>query len=307
MEEASFEVATFIATKEEAVADFAHHAVRFEQTLAARGRTPVTRRLYRGALERFDRFIGARPIEQVEPDDLEEYQRELASRNLSWSTFNQNTCALRFFYKEYLGRPDWDPTRVPFQKRGRKLPQVCSQEEVAALFDAAPTIKYRTIFMTGYGCGLRLSEILALRPDHIDSTRMVVRVEQGKGRKDRDVMLPQSLLEEMRACWRAYKPQRFLFEGRRPGQALSQHAVRDALGRAKRGAGIRKPVTMRLLRHSFATHLLESGTNVRTIQALLGHRSLTTTQIYTHLAKNYLTDTQSPLDRVKRNRKPDQP
>lgn len=287
------------------MADFALHAVRFEQTLAARGRTPVTCRLYRGALERFDRFIGPVPIEEVQPEELDAYQRQLASRKLSWSTFNQATCALRFFYKEYLGRPDWDPTRVPFQKRGRKLPQICSQEEVAALFESAPSVKYRTIFMTGYGCGLRLAEILALRPDHVDSTRMVVRVEQGKGRKDRYVMLPKRLLEQLRACWRECRPQRFLFEGRRPGLALSQHAVGDALRRAKRGAGIRKPVTMRSLRHSFATHLLEGGTNVRIIQALLGHRSLTTTQVYTHLAKNYLTDTQSPLDRVGQDGGPD--
>jgi len=287
------------------MADFAEHAVRFEQTLAARGRTPVTRRLYRGALERFDRFIGSVPVEQVGPEHLDDYQRQLASRNLSWSTFNLNTCALRFFYKEYLGRPEWDPTRVPFQKRGRKLPQVCSREEVAALFEAAPSLKHRTIFMTGYGCGLRLGEILALRPDHIDSTRMVVRIEQGKGRKDRYVMLPKRLLEQLRVCWRECRPQRFLFEGRRPGQALSQHAVRHALGRARREAGIRKPVTMRSLRHSFATHLLEGGTNVRTIQALLGHRSLTTTQLYTHLARNYLTDTQSPLDRVDQDDRPD--
>jgi len=289
------------------MADFAEHAVRFEQTLAARGRTAVTRRLYRGALERFDRFIGSVPIEQVKPEDLDDYQRQLASRNLSWSTFNLNTCALRFFYKEYLGRPEWDPTRVPFQKRGRKLPQVCYQEEVAALFEAAPTLKYRSIFMTGYGCGLRLGEILALRPDHIDSTRMVVRIEQGKGRKDRYVMLPQRLLEQLRVCWSKYRPQHFLFEGLRPGQALSQHAVRHALRRAKREAGIPKPITMRSLRHSFATHLLEGGTNVRTIQALLGHRSLTTTQLYTHLAKNYLNDTKSPLDQVGQDRKPEKP
>jgi len=287
------------------MAEFTRYAVPFEQTLAARGRTPTTRRLYVGAVKRFDDFIGEVPLDEVGPERLEEYQRQLASRNLSWSTFNLNTCALRFFYWEYLGHRDWDPTRVPFQKAGRKLPQVCSQEEVVALFEAAPSLKYRTIFKTGYGCGLRPSEILSLRPEHIDSKRMVIRVEQGKGRKDRDVMLPERLLEELRACWRSYKPEQFLFEGQRPGQALSQHAVSCAFAQARKKAGIYKRVTMRSLRHAFATHLLEGGTNVRIIQALLGHRSLTTTQIYTHLAKNYLNDTKSPLDTVGGDGKPE--
>jgi site-specific recombinase XerD len=291
------------------MAEFALHALPFEQTLAARGRTPVTRRLYVGAVRRFDCFVGDVGLDEVGPEHLEEYQRQLASRNLSWSTFNLNTCALRFFYWEYLGRRDWDPTRVPFQKRGRKLPLVCSQEEVISLFEAAPSLKHRTIFMTGYGCGLRVGEILALRPVHIDSKRMVIRVEQGKGRKDRDVMLPQRLLERLRVCWRTYKPEQFLFEGQRRGEPLSQHAVSCAFAQARKKAGIRKRVTMRSLRHAFATHLLEGGTNVRTIQALLGHRSLTTTQIYTHLAKSYLTDTQSPLDRMGKNKdgNPDEP
>lgn len=280
------------------MADFAVHAPVFEQTLAARGRTIATRQSYLGALQRFDRFIGDLPLDQVGPERLLEYQRHLAQRGLSWSAFNQNTCALRFFYWEYLGRREWDHTQVRFQKPGHKLPQVLAAEEVQALIEAAADIKYRSIFMVAYGCGLRLAEILALKPAHIDSTRMVIRVEQGKGRKDRYVMLPQSLLEQLRACWRTYRPQEFLFEGQRRGQPLCRSTVGHAFAHALRNGGIRKRVSLRSLRHAFATHMLEDGANLRLIQVLLGHRSLNTTQIYTHLAKNYLSDTPSPLERL---------
>ncbi|HXB56775.1 MAG TPA: tyrosine-type recombinase/integrase [Vicinamibacteria bacterium] len=284
--------------------DFARHAPLFELTLAARGHTPRTRELYLGALRRFDHYLGDVPLDQVVPERLVEYQRHLASRELSWSSFNLYTCALRFFYRDYLGHRDWDYTRIPFQKCGRTLPQVLAPEEVAALFEVSNT-KYRAIFMTGYGCGLRLSEILALRATHIDSTRRVIRVEQGKGRRDRYVMLPERLLEQLRACWRTYRPKEFLFEGAVPGRQLTQTSVRLAFARARRKAGIRKRVSLRSLRHAFATHLLERGTNIRNIQALLGHRSLATTQIYTHLAKTYIHDTPSPLDGLGKDKKPD--
>ena len=285
--------------------DFQRHAPVFEQTLAARGRTAKTRQSYLGALRRFDRFVGEIPLEKVTPEHLVAYQRHLAAQEVSWSTFNINTCALRFFYRDHLGYRDWDYTCIPFQKRGRKLPEVLASEEVPALFEAAPNGKYRAVFMTGYGCGLRLGEILALRPSDIDSKRMVIRVEQGKGRKDRYVMLPQRLLEQLRACWRTYRPQEFLFEGEVPGKPLSRSAVQKAFKRARRTAGIHKRVSVRSLRHAFATHMLEDGANIRVIQALLGHRSLVTTQLYTHLAKTYLTDTQSPLDRIGKEGRPE--
>ena len=288
------------------MADFSRLAPLFEQTLAARGYTRQTRESYLGALRRFDDYVGDVPLDQIGEGRLVDHQRHLASRGLSWSSFNITTCALRFFYRDYLGHHDWDYTRIPFQKRGRRLPQVLTPEEVTALLDAAPGGKYRAFFMTAYGCGLRPSEILALRPAHIDATRMVIRVEQGKGRKDRDVMLPERLLEELRACWRTYRPKEFLFEGRVAGRPLSPHSVRQAFTWARLRAGIRKPVTIRSLRHAFATHLLENGTNVRIIQVLLGHRSLTTTQVYTHLAKTYLNDTQSPLDRLGKEDKAEQ-
>lgn len=288
------------------MADFERHVSPFDLSLAAVGRTPATRDIYVGVLRRFDRFIADVPVDQVVPGQLVEYQRHLASVGLSWSRFNINICALRSFYRDYLGRREWDYTRIPFQKRGRRLPQIPSAEEVAALLEAAPTPKYRSIFMTAYGCGLRVSEILALRPVHIDSKRMVIRVEQGKGRKDRDVMLPQELLDELRATWRRYRPKTFLFEGPVPGKPLTQASVKNACTMARLKAGIQKRVSLRILRHAFATHLLEGGANLRVIQTLLGHRSLATTQVYTHLAKTYLNDTRSPLEQLPKGDKPEQ-
>lgn len=285
--------------------DFLRHAPEFEQTLAARGRTARTRDSYLYALRCFDRFVGEIPLENVTPEHLVAYQRYLAGQEASWSRFNIDTCALRFFYREHLGHRDWDYRCIPFQKRGRKLPEVLAKEELPALFEAAPNAKYRAMFMTGYGCGLRLGEILALRPSDIDSKRMVIRVEQGKGRKDRYVMLPQRLLEELRACWRSYRPKVFLFEGKLPGEQLSESTVQKAFKRARLSAGIHKRVSVKSLRHAFATHMLEDGVSILVIQALLGHRSLGTTQVYTHLSKTYLTDNQSPLDRIGKQSKPE--
>lgn len=268
------------------------------QTMAARGFSPRTQRTYVDALRHFDRFVPDRPLEEVNPQHLIEYQRHLASRGASFSAFNIETCALRFFYRECLGKTQWDYTRIRFQKKPRRLPEVLSEQEALALVQAAPNSKYRAVLMTAYGCGLRLGELQALRPPHIDAGRMVLRVEQSKGRKDRYVMLPERLLPELRAYWKQYRPQVYLFEGKHPGRPVSQRSVSQALAFARKQAGISKHVTMHSLRHAFGTHLLEAGVNVRVIQALLGHRSLVTTQIYVHLARTYLVETKSPLDRT---------
>jgi len=275
----------------------------FRQTLLALGRSHHTVKAYCGWLRRFAVFV-AKPLDQVEVADLRAYQRHLAvGRPIDFSTFNQGFCALRSFYRDCLER-DWNFERVPFQKAARKLPRILSPEEVERLFEACPNLKHRAVLMTGYGCGLRISETLSLRPEHIDSSRMVIRVEQGKGRKDRDVMLPSHLLEVLRAYWRQYRPATWLFEGQHRGQPLSEKTIQTIFHDTRRRAGITKRVSFHTLRHSFATHLLEDGVNVRIIQALLGHRSLTSTQIYVHLARNYLSDTTSPLDRLKQGKAP---
>lgn len=269
----------------------------FRQTLTARGLAVNTIRTYLGWLERFATHVG-KPLAEVEVADLQAYQRHLATeRRIDFSTFNQGFCALRSFYRDTLQRP-WEFKQIAFQKKARKLPEVLSQNEVMALLEVCPNIKHRTLMMTAYGCGLRVSEVVALRPEHIDSVRKVIRIEQGKGRKDRYVMLPEKLLVALRQYWRACRPAVWLFEGQRRGQRLSATSAALVFQQARQRAGIKKRVTFHSLRHAFATHMLEDGTNVRVIQALLGHRSLTTTQIYTHLARTYLGDTKSPLDRM---------
>jgi integrase/recombinase XerD len=271
-----------------------------DETLAARGYALKTRKAYRWAVQQFDRFVGAEPLDEVGIERLAEYQRHLAVRDVSYSAFRVATCALRFFYRECLRRTSWDYTRIPFQRKPARLPEIVSAVQAQELFDAAPAVLYRAIFMTAYGCGLRLAEIQALRPSHIDSRRMVVHVEQGKGKRDRYVMLPERLLPELRACWRQYRPKHFLFEGKNAGRPVSQRSIARALHLARQKAGITKNVTIHSLRHAFGTHLLEAGVNLCVIQALLGHRSISTTQVYVHLARTSLVETKSPLDRVVR-------
>ncbi len=273
-------------------------------TLAARGRSPRTQETYTLMLRLFGRYLGVARIDKtldgVGPEDVEAYQRYLVTeRKVGFSSFNQSTCALRFFYRECLGKTDWIVARMPYQRKRRVLPEILSPEEVAAIFDACHNLKHKTLLMTSYSGGLRLGETLGLLPSDIDSTRMMIRIEQGKGRKDRYVMLSPTLLQELRGYWKAFRPVRWLFEGRTLGEPLSPSTAEKVFTSAAGRAGIRKGVSFHSLRHAFATHLLEGGTNIVVIQALLGHRSLVTTQVYTHVARSYVNATTSPLDRLK--------
>jgi site-specific recombinase XerD len=279
--------------------EFLSHFERLlAETLATRDRSPRTQETYVWMLRLFGRFVD-KPLDQVEPEDIQEYQRHLTTeRKVGFSTFNQTTCALRFFYRECLGK-DWDIKRMPYQKKRRNLPEILAPEEVTAILDACTNLKHRALLMTSYSGGLRLSETLGLVPSDIDSKRMMIRVEQGKGRKDRYVMLSEVLLETLREYWKQYRPVRWLFEGRPQGRALASSTAEKVFKHAALKAGIGKHVYFHSLRHAFATHLLEDGTNIRLIQALLGHRSLTSTQVYTHVARTNVTQTKSPLDRVK--------
>jgi len=188
---------------------------------------------------------------------------------------------------------------MPYQKKRRVLPEILSPEEIAAILEACHNLKHKTLLMTSYSGGLRLGETFGLLPSDIDSTRMTIRIEQGKGRKDRYVMLSSTLLETLRTYWKAFRPVRWLFEGQAKGQPLSPSTAEKVFTAAAGRAGIRKGVSFHSLRHAFATHLLEGGTNIRVIQALLGHQCLTTTQVYTHVARTYVNATTSPLDRLK--------
>ena len=245
----------------------------------------------------FARFLDRSP-DQAEPEDLRRYQLRLAADGASPAKMNAAVSALRFFFKVTLGRQGYGERLATVRKEDR-LPEVLSPEEVALLLHCAPSLKHKAALSVAYGCGLRVSEIVHLKVADIDSARMLVRVEQGKGRKDRYVMLSPELLELLRAWWRMARPQGWLFPGRDPGQPITPRQLNRALKAAAASAGLDKPVSMHTLRHCFATHLLERKTDVRVIQALLGHKKLDTTARYTRVAIKTLGAVQSPLTHLR--------
>ena len=229
-------------------------------------------------------------------EEVREYLRYLKEeREVSRSAFAQVVGGLRFLYRVTLDRPEMVP-HIPYPRQKRRHPVVLSPEEVVRLLQAIGNLKHRTVAMVLYGAGLRISEALALQVRDIDSDRMVITVRHGKGDKDRQVVLSRVLLGALREYWQAYHPRSWLFPGRDPEQPLTGSTIQRALKAARERAGILKPASPHTLRHSFATHLLESGTDLRVIQMLLGHRSLRTTAIYTHVATERLRATVSPLD-----------
>ena len=208
---------------------------------------------------------------------------------------NQTVCALRFFYQQTLGRKQMIDF-IPFPKPVKKLPVVLSQAEISALLHATRNLKHRTILSTLYATGLRVSEAANLRVSDIDSGRQLIAVRQGKGRKDRFVILSPKLLELLRRYWRVYRPTPYLFQEDIPGPPISRDGIHYICHKAATAANLTKPVSPHTLRHCFATHLLEAGTDLRTIQLLLGHTSLRTTAIYLHVSNLALRATTSPLD-----------
>ena len=238
------------------------------------------------------------------PEELRAYLTHLVEQRISFSYFNMIVAALRFLYTVTLER-DWAVPRLPYQKQERRLPAVLSPEEIRRFLDAVPDLKMRTVLVTAYAAGLRVFEVVALRPGDIDSQRMVLRVAQGKGRKERLVMLSPRLLELLRAYWKIERPSgEWLFPGQEAGRHISIRGVQHACQMAREAAGISKHVTLHTLRHSFATHLLEAGTDLCTIQLLLGHRSLSTTARYLHVATSTVCAAASPLDHLDLPRPP---
>jgi len=220
----------------------------------------------------------------------------LVVRKVSPATEKVYLAAIRFLYTHTLGRPE-EVVRIPWPRVRRSLPVVLSGTEVTRVLAAVESVKHRAIVTAAYGAGLRIGEACALCVEDIDSRRMVIHVRDGKRGRDRYVMLPQRLLDLLRTYWRAARPPApYLFPGQKPGTTISAEAVREALHRATRVAGLRKRVTPHTLRHGFATHLLESGTDLRTIQELLGHGSIRTTARYTHISTRHIARTRSPLD-----------
>ena len=270
---------------------------RMTEDMTVRNLSPYTQRNYLFAVARLARHFNTSPAE-LEPEHLRAYLNHLIARNVSSSYFNINVAALRFLYTVTLER-DWVLTKLPLQKRPRKLPTVLSSEEVMRFLAAIPDGKMRTVLITAYAAGLRVFEVVALRVSDIDNQRMVLRIAEGKGGKERLVMLSPKLLGLLRAYWKAEHPRgEWLFPGRNPDQHISIRRVQLACQTARDAAGIGKHITMHTLRHCFATHLLEAGTDLCTIKLLLGHRSLSTTARYLHVATSTVCAVPSPFDRL---------
>jgi site-specific recombinase XerD len=267
------------------------------EEMKLRNLAPRTIEVYISRVAHFARYYGRSP-EVLGRDEVRSYLLHLVQeKKVSWSLYNQTVAALRFLYEVILDRQGV-LVRVVCPKQPKRLPVVLSLEEVARFFGAITGVKHRAILMTAYAAGLRISEVVALRVEDIDSKRMVLRVRQGKGRKDRNVMLSPRLLTMLREYWKIARPADWLFPGRVLGQPVTVGTVHRICVQAARAAGLDKHVTVHTLRHSFATHLLEAGTNIRTIQMLLGHRNIKTTAVYTHISPIALETTRSPLDQL---------
>ena len=270
---------------------------RMIEDLRVRNYSSGTQKCYISMVARFAAHFG-KPPDLLGLEDIRTYQVHLVDKlKVSWTVFNQTVCALRFFYRVTLRR-DWVIKHIPFPKQQKRLPVVLAQDEVLRLFAAIPNIKHRAILMTAYAGGLRVSEVARLKTLDIDSHRMTIRIQQAKGRKDRFVPLSSVLLDLLRRYWRATRPAatEYLFPGAAPGTPITVSSIHHVCKTARKAAGILKTVTVHTLRHSFATHLLEAGTNIRVIQVLLGHTSLRTTAIYTHVSSQTIRATRSPLD-----------
>jgi integrase/recombinase XerD len=267
---------------------------RMTEDMPIRQLSPHTQRAYIAAVARFAKYFGRSPAD-LGPEDIRASQLHLVAQGVGHSNFAITVCALRFLYTLTLGK-EWRVEDIPHARRAERLPVVLSPAEVTQWLAAVPSLKHRTALTIVYAAGLRVSAVVARKVTDIDSQRIVIRVVQGKGRKDRYVMRSPRLLTLLRDYWKAARPPDWLFPGRVPRQPLRAKSVQVAWGDARKAAGFTKPVTIHTLRHSFATHLLEAGTNVRTIQLLLGHRSLATTARYPQVSPQVLNATPSPLD-----------
>jgi site-specific recombinase XerD len=280
------------------------------EELQRRNYSQHTTRSYIRTVEDFSRRFN-RPPDRLGPRHIREYQAELfEKRKLSPSSVAVRVAALRFFYCKTLQK-GWKITETPYPKRDHRLPAILSQEEVARLIQAAGTSFHRTLLMTLYATGARNAELTRLKFSDVDKQRMVIRIQGGKGRKDRDVMLSSKLLEELREHWHRLRrrPKVWLFPGHHnpcADQPIDTKTVWHACQQAAKRAGLKKAVHPHTLRHCFATHLLEAGADLRTIQILLGHHDLKETTVYLHLSERHLKATASPLDSLPLKSEPPQ-
>lgn len=268
---------------------------RLAEDMKIRNLASATIDAYTYHVRRFADFI-QKPLDRATVEDVRNFQLHLIeTRKLAYSSFNQAVCALRFLYTHTIRVP-WPVTMVPFGKRPKHLPTVLSRQEVDELLQCTENLKHRTFLSTLYACGMRISEAAELQLSDIDSARMQIRIAHGKGAKERLVPLSPRLLEELRTYWKAYRPGLFLFPGKRPDKPYAHASIQKAIKQSARLAGIRKKVHPHVLRHSYATGLLEAGVDLLTISRLLGHASFVTTMVYLHCRRENLGSIPSPLD-----------
>ena len=273
---------------------------RMTEDMQVRNLSPRTQSCYLQQVSLFARHFDMSP-ELLGPEVIRAYQVFLTNeKKLAPNSICLAVAALRFLYRVTLKKQWTFKDVIPAPKKPQKLPVILSPEEVLRFLSSVVNLKHRAILTTCYAAGLRISEAVHLQPTDIDSQRMVIRVEQGKGRKDRYVMLSPKLLETLRSYWRAVRPKDWLFPGNIPGRPITKDAVEGACQKARRLSAIPKPITPHSLRHAFAVHLLESGADIRTIQLLLGHRSLATTARHLKIATSKVCATTSPLDLLPR-------
>jgi integrase/recombinase XerD len=275
---------------------------RMIEDMTIRNLALKTQQGYIRAVKNFAVFLGRSP-DTASFEDVRRFQLHLAASGVGIGALNQTVSALRFLFRITLGRRDITE-HTPFVREPRKLPVVLGPQEVARLLEAAPSLKYKVALSVAYGAGLRAAEVISLKVSDIDSARMLIRVEQGKGRKDRYVMLSPHLLQLLRAWWRAARPQGWLFPGQNRIKPLTTRQLNRACHAAAERAALDKPVSLHTLRHSFATHLLEQNIDIRVIQVLLGHAKLESTALYTRVATQTIREVMSPLEHLALTRKP---
>lgn len=261
---------------------------RLIHDMQLRNYSPETIKGYVNMLSQFARYFQRSPA-LLTPEHARQYQLHLLEKKVSWSTYNQSVCALRFLYGTTLGRKE-DIPRLPFGRKPKRIPVVLNRDEVLKLLQCIHSRKQRMLLTTMYATGMRVGEAAQLRVADIDSKRMTILVSRGKGNKQRLVPLSQTLLTELRLFWKTHRNPVWLFPSRRPDRPLSAPAPGRTLQRAKVRAGLKRRFSTHVLRHTFATELLEAGVDLFSIQKILGHRSLSTTATYTHVRRSHLQE-----------------